>query len=174
MNQPSRKSMTTLGLALLLAIVAAHAEDSALARDADADPRGRQIEGTWIATVTPAPGAPSFTGYSSYIRGGAFIVSADRFPPAFGTAVGNSQGSWRAAAHGEFVSTHLGILRSVAGDVVGTFKIRASVRLTTDDTFEGHGQLQLCDATFENCAPPFPGLSNVTGRRLHAQGPILP
>ena len=175
MNQPSRKSMTTLGLALLLAIGAAHAEESALAlaRDADADPRGKQIEGTWIATVTPL-GAPSSTGYSSYIRGGAFIVSADRFPPAFGNAVGNSQGSWRAAPHGQFVSTHVGILHSAAGDVVRTFKIRASVRLTTDDTFEGQGQLQLCDAMFENCAPPFPGLSTISGRRRQAQGPLLP
>ena len=100
MNQPSRRSMTTLGLTLLLAIGAAHAEESALARDADADPRGKQIEGTWIATVTPVPGAPSSTGYASYIRGGVFIVSADRFPPEFGHPAGNSQGSWRAAAHG--------------------------------------------------------------------------
>ncbi len=173
MNQSTRRSLTTSGLALLLSIGCAHAEESATGRNADDDTGARQIEGTWIATVTP-PGAPSSTGYSSYIRGGTFIVSADRFPPAFGHAAGNSQGSWRAAAHGQFVSTHVGILQSATGDVVGTFKIRASVRLTTADTFEGQGQLQLCDAMFENCAPPIPGLSTVSGRRLHAQGPLLP
>ena len=135
---------------------------------------GLKIEGTWIATVTPPFGAPSFTGYSSYVNGGVFIVAPDRLPPALGTTIGNAQGAWRPISHGRFVSTHVELRYGPAGDVVGSAKVRAVVRLTSDDTFEGQGQLQLCDATLENCLPPGPALSTITGKRLRAELPILP
>ena len=163
MKQTICKLAGALGIGLLLATAGANATEP-----------GRGIEGTWIATVTPPFGAPSFLAYSSYIEGGVFIVSPDRLPPGWGTIIGNAQGAWRTISHHRFVSTHVEFRYGPMGDVVGTAKVRAIVRLISDDAFEGQGQLQLCDAMLENCSPPSTALATITGKRLRAELPIVP
>ena len=178
MEQTRTKLVTAWGVALLLAAAAAHGADSKTDhdKDGDRDERAEPIEGTWIATVTPPFGAPSFIAHPSYIRGGVFIISPDRLPPALGTPIGNGQGNWRAVGHRQYVETHVEFRYGVLGEVVGTAKVRSIVRLTSDNSFEGSGQLQLCDAMLANCAPPAPPsqFAMLKGRRLRVEPPVVP
>jgi hypothetical protein len=178
MEQTRTKLVTALSFALLLAAAGAHGADSKADRDKDGDrnEQAEEIEGTWIATVTPPFGAPSFLAHPSYIRGGVFIISPDRLPPALGTPIGSGQGGWRAAGHRQYLSTYVELRYGVLGEVVGTAKVRSIVRLTSDDSFEGSGQLQLCDAMLENCSPPAPpsAFATIKGRRLRVEPMVVP
>ena len=177
MKQAIRKSLAA-GLALLLAAAGSHADISAAGYDAESDRNrgGNELEGTWIVTVTPPFGGATYLAVASYIPGGVSIVSPDRFPPVpgLGTATGSAQGSWRAVGHRQFVSTHVEFRYGSVGEVVGTAKVRATTRLTSTDTFDGHGQLVFCDAMLEHCSAPGTALATVSGRRLRAEAPILP
>jgi hypothetical protein len=170
MKQMARKPIATVGLALMLTAVGAHS-DGVANRD-----EGHELEGTWIVTVTPPFGGPAFLGLGSYARGGVLIVSPDRLPPipGLGTVTGSAQGSWRAVGPRQFVSTHVEFRYGSVGEVLGTAKVRATTRLTSDDTFEGHGQLVFCDAMLEHCSTPSGPLSTISGKRLRAEPPIFP
>ncbi|MDQ6629568.1 MAG: hypothetical protein M3Z29_14170 [Pseudomonadota bacterium] len=178
MKHAFRKSLTTAGLALLLAAGGAHADGSATGHDDDSDRNrgGHELEGTWIVTFTPPFGGATFLAVTSYIPGGVSILSPDRLPPVpgLGTTIGTAQGSWRAVGHRQFVSTHVEFRYGSVGEVLGTAKVRATTRLTSDDTFDGHGQLVFCDAMLDHCSAPGAALATVSGRRLRAEAPILP
>jgi hypothetical protein len=178
MAQNRTRIVTAWVFAMLLAAAGAHGADSKADRDRDGkhDEQADEIEGTWIATVTPPFGAPSFLAHPSYIRGGVFIASPDRLPPELGTPVGSGQGNWRAIGHRQFLSTYVELRYGASGEVVGTARVRSIVRLTSDDSFEGWGQLQLCDPMLENCAPPAPAsaLATIKGRRLRVEPLVLP
>lgn len=178
MEQIQYKRTAAWGLVLLMAAGGAHGGDTKADRDRDGDrsDQMQKIEGSWVATVTPPFGGPSFLAYSSYIKGGVFIVSPDRLPPGSGTVIGNAQGSWRAVSNRQFAATHIEFRYGPLGEVVGTAKVRSLVRLISEDSFEGQGQLQLCDAMLENCLPPSPAnaLATLKGRRLRAERPVLP
>jgi hypothetical protein len=94
MEQTRTKFVTAVGLALLLATAGAHGADAKADRvkDGDRNDEAEEIEGTWVATVTPPFGAPSFLAHPSYIHSGVFIISPDRLPPALGTPIGSGQG----------------------------------------------------------------------------------
>lgn len=171
MKQNPCKIIASLGFSLLLAAPLATAFEFDGNDESDG---GRQIEGTWILTVTPPFGAPSFLAISSYARGGVLVTTPDRLPPNLGNTINDALGSWRATGHRTFVSTHVEFRYGPMGNVIGTVKLRASTRITKEDAFEGVGQLQLCDATFDHCSPPSPTLSTVMGRRLPAEPPIVP
>ena len=178
MERTVRISSKAAGLVLLVAVIGAHADALGVGPDSDAlaSAATQKLEGTWIVTVTPPFGGPPFLAYTSYVRGGVSILSPDRLAPVpgLGTVIGNAQGSWRASGPRQFVATHVEFRYGSAGEVVGTAKVRSSARLTSDDTFEGQGQLVFCDAMLEHCTAPGPALATVSGRRLHAEGPILP
>ena len=178
MKQIQYKRTAAWGLALLMAAGSAYGADHKADGDRDVDRSDQMqgIEGTWVATVTPPFGAPSFLAYSSYIKGGVFIVSPDRLPPGSGTVIGNAQGSWRAVGDRQFAATHIEFRYGSLGEVVGTAKVRSLVRLISEDSLEGEGQLQLCDAMLQNCSPPAPAnaLATLKGRRLRAERPVSP
>jgi len=178
MKQTRTKLMTAWSFALLLAATGAHAADSKADRgkDGDRNEQADEIEGTWIATVTPPFGAPSFLAHPSYIRGGVLIISPDRLPLALGTPIGSGQGGWQAVGRRQYLSTHVELRYGLSGEVVGTAKVRSIVRLTSDDSFEGSGQLQLCDLMLDNCSPPAPpsAFATIKGRRLRVEPLVLP
>ena len=132
------------------------------------------IEGTWILTVTPPGGAPSFRAVAAYAKGGVVVTTPDRLPPNLGNTLNDAIGAWRETGHRSFVSTQVEFRYGPMGNVIGSVKLRATARITRYDTLEGNGQLQLCDADVANCSPASSDLAVVVGRRLVAEGPIVP
>lgn len=165
MNFAHATAALVLGSTTLIATGAAHAQASVAPAP---------IEGTWLLQVAPPMGAPVFAAVASYSRPGIVIVSPDRLPPipGVGMALGAGQGSWAATGPREYKQTHVEFRYDATGAVVGTVKLRGTLRLAADDRIEGVGQLQFCDALFENCASPSPLLATVTGRRLPAEAPL--
>jgi hypothetical protein len=133
-----------------------------------------QIEGTWLVTVTPpAGGPPAYFSTASFGRGGTLITAPD--PSIEPGVTSTGQGSWEKTGRRQFTSTHIAFIYGAGGTIVGTIKINSTYRLTDSDTFEGFGQLQICDSTGENCffpGPPGvpPPCANLHGERLKATG----
>ena len=133
-----------------------------------------QIEGTWLVTVTPpAGGPPAYFSTASFARGGTLTTAPD---PSIGPGVTSTgQGSWEKTGHRQFISTHIAFIYGAGSTIVGTIKINATYRLTDNNTFEGFGQLQICDSTGNHCflpGPPGapPTCATLHGERLRATG----
>ena len=172
MTSTPRKNFAALALMCLLSASGAEANEQAGADPGSAGSDG--IEGTWILTITPPFGGAQFLAFTSYIPGGVSISSPDRLPPVpgLGTVIGSAQGSWAPVGHRRFVSTHVEFRYGTVGEVVGTVKLRATTRLTSENTLEGQGQLVFCDAVLQHCSATGSALATVVGTRLRAEGPL--
>jgi hypothetical protein len=140
--------------------------------------KGEPIEGTWLVTVTPPPGGPpAYFGIASFARGGVMTTAPD---PSVGPGVTSTgQGSWEKAFPGQFTSTHMAFIYGAGGAIVSTIKINSTYRTTGKNLFDGFGQLQICDATGNNCFFPGspgvpPGCATLHGTRLRPTGPTCP
>ncbi len=181
MNLKARLSPIAFSLFVLAAAAsAAEGPTSALSSASSSSSSGRGddddalIEGTWILTVTPPGGAPSFRAVAAYAKGGVVVTTPDRLPPNLGNTLNDAIGAWRETGHRSFVSTQVEFRYGPMGNVIGSVKLRSAARITRYDTLEGVGQLQLCDGNLNNCSPTASDLAVVLGRRLVAEGPILP
>jgi len=98
--------------------------------------RGQRLEGSWVVTVTPVvppgvPQPPSFRGYATLARGGAFIGS-DRNRPS-----GKQHGTWAHIEGNEFAYTFVEDLFDGVGAFAGTLTIRVKLTLIGKDEFVG-------------------------------------
>jgi hypothetical protein len=139
------------------------------AKDKDDEASSLQIEGTWSVIVTPpAGGPPAYLGIASFAEGGVMLTAPD--PSVGPSATSSGQGTWERTRANRFVSTHVAFMYGPGGNIVGSIKINSSYRLTGRDSFEGRGQLQICDASLNNCFS-VPGCATLQGTRIKAEPP---
>ncbi len=124
----------------------------------------RNIEGTWLFTITPSPdsGAVPFTAVASFTAGGVFLAtgSNDRLNP-----VSPLYGSWEQIGHNRFGSTTHMFAFDPTGNPLALLKTNQVFQVTKRNELMGIANLSVCDLHGENCTP-LPGVSQVTGKRV--------
>ncbi len=176
MKRKTKHIGITISLALLLACgplgSLGKGRDVVQAKDKDDETSPRQIEGTWSIIVTPpAGGPPAYLAIASFADGGVLVTSPD--PSVGPSATSTGQGTWERTKANRFTSTHVAFMYGPGGFISGGIKINSSYRLTGRDSFEGRGQLQICDASLNNCFT-FPGCATLQGTRIKAEPPSCP
>ena len=142
------------------------------AKDKDDEGSSQQIEGTWSIIVTPpAGGPPAYLAIASFADGGVMLTAPD--PSVGPPATSSGQGTWERTRANRFASTHVAFMYGLGGFISGAIKINSSYRLTGRDSFEGRGQLQICDASLNNCFT-VPGCATLQGTRIKAEAPSCP
>jgi hypothetical protein len=166
----SWRSARVLALGLLLCVVVARfVMIPGSSAKADGDDLSPAIVGTWIVHVVPPAGSgvAPYDSLSTHSAGGTLVVSPDpSFGPVLRTSTGH--GAWRRTGDANtFSTTHWGIAYNPGGEVVFTFKIDSSI-VTQGQTFEGQGQLLICDTEFANCSSAVPPgqFAQLTGKRV--------
>jgi hypothetical protein len=167
-----KRNILMIGLALSVLALLAYGVSAGVisgAQDKEAGMNAPQLEGTWRVTVTPPPGGPpAYPSFASFAGGGVLITAPD---PSVGPSVTSTgQGTWVRTQANQFASTHVAFRYDAGGNITGTIRIKASYQLTGKDSFEGNGQLQICDASLNNCFT-FPGCSTLRGERINAEPP---
>jgi hypothetical protein len=142
------------------------------AKDKDDETSSQQIEGTWSVIVTPpAGGPPAYLSIASFAEGGVLVTSPD--PSVGPSASSTGQGTWDKTSDNRFASAHVAFRYGPGGNIAGSIKIHSSYHLTGKNTFEGRGQLQICDASLNNCFT-VPGCATLQGTRMKAEPPSCP
>jgi hypothetical protein len=142
------------------------------AKDKDDEASSQGIEGTWSVIVTPpAGGPPAYLSIASFANSGVLLTSPD--PSVGPSATSTGQGAWERARGTRFVSTHVAFRYGPEGNIAGAIKINSSYQLAGKDSFEGKGQLQICDASLNNCFT-VPGCATLQGTRIKAEPPSCP
>ena len=121
------------------------------------------IQGSWIFTVTPAPGGPPpFSAVASFAAGGVFLAtgSDDRANPA-----SELHGSWARIRENRYGSTTYFFVFDPTGHAVGMLLTHQVFQLASKDALVGLGDLSACDVHGENCTL-LPGISTITGKRM--------
>jgi hypothetical protein len=121
------------------------------------------IQGSWIFTVTPAPGGPPpFSALASFAAGGVFLATgeADRLNPA-----SELHGSWERITGNRYGSTAYFFVFDPTGHAVGMLQTNQVFQLTSKKALVGLGDLSACDVQGENCML-LPGVSTITGKRM--------
>jgi len=100
------------------------------------DKQTEYLEGSWAVTVTPVvppgvPQPPSFQAFATISHGGAFYGS-DRTRP-----FSKQQGNWEYTGGNGFAWTLTEDLFDIAGNFVGTIKVRAKVTVIGNGEFIG-------------------------------------
>lgn len=98
----------------------------------------RQLEGTWMSTVTlqnPPPGAAAtFHGLNTFIRGGRLLVSSSQAMPVTRSL---AHGEWARTGNRRYASTFVAFRYDPAGNFVGTLRVRRELTLSpSGDQFE--------------------------------------
>jgi len=121
------------------------------------------IQGSWIFTVTPAPGGPPpFSAVASFAAGGVFLAtgSDDRANPA-----SELHGSWARIRENRYGSTTYFFVFDPTGHAAGMLLTHQVFQLASKDALVGLGDLSACDVHGENCTL-LPGISTITGKRM--------
>jgi hypothetical protein len=124
------------------------------------------IQGSWIFTLTPAPGGPPpFSAVASFAAGGVFLAtgSDDRVNPA-----SELHGTWERITQNRYGSITYFFVFDPTGHAVGMLQTNQIFQLTSKNALVGVGDLSVCDVHGENCTP-IPGLSTITGKRMIVQ-----
>ena len=124
------------------------------------------IQGSWIFTVTPAPGGPPpFSAVASFAAGGVFLAtgSDDRVNPA-----SELHGSWERIPRNRYGLTANFFVFDSTGHAVGMLQTSQVFQLTSKNALVGLVNLSVCDIHGDNCMP-LPGVSTVTGKRMIVQ-----
>lgn len=124
------------------------------------------IQGSWIFTLTPAPGGPPpFFAIASFAAGGVFLATgeADRLNPA-----SELHGSWERIRRNRYGSTTYFFVFDPTGHAVGMLQTNQIFQLTSKDALVGLGDLSACNVHGENCTL-LPGVSTITGKRMIVQ-----
>jgi hypothetical protein len=100
------------------------------------DKLSESFEGSWAITVTPVvppgvPQPPQFQGFATISRGGAYYGS-DRTRP-----FSKQQGNWEYTGGNGFAWTFTEDLFDIAGNFVGTIKVRAKIIVIGNGEFIG-------------------------------------
>jgi hypothetical protein len=141
-------------------------------KDRDDETSSQQIEGTWSIIVTPpAGGPPAYLAIASFADGGVMLTAPD--PSVGPSATSSGQGTWERTRENRFASTHVAFRYGLGGSIVGAIKVQSSYQLTGRDSFKGRGQLQICDASVNNCFT-VPGCATLQGTRIKAEPPSCP
>jgi len=91
------------------------------------------LTGTWLVTITPDDGSPSFVGYYSFFGdGNASFSSAGPPIPALGNP---GYGVWKPIARNQFAATIRMNSYDLAFQFAGTLKINARIQMTGPDSF---------------------------------------
>ena len=121
------------------------------------------IQGSWIFTVTPAPGGPPpFSALASFAAGGVFLATGedDRVNRA-----SELHGSWERITRNRYGSTTYFFIFDPAGHAVGMLLTHQVFQLTSKNDLVGLGDLSACDVHGDNCTL-LPGISMITGKRM--------
>jgi hypothetical protein len=115
--------------------------------DASSDEDGfqaRQLEGSWLNTVTPIlpPGAPPRTlqTYMTFSAGGAAIGS-DRTRPF----ASPQHGTWAHLRGNQYATTSVQDIFDASGTFLGVFKVRTLINLTSNDELVGVANVEQTD-----------------------------
>lgn len=176
MKRNTKKIGVTISLALLLAcgLIGSIGKGGGVvqANDRDDQSSSRQIEGTWSIVVTPpAGGPPAYLAIASFADGGVLVTSPD--PSVGPSPTSSGQGTWERTGVNRFASIHVAFMYGPGGSITGAIKINSNYRLTGRNSFEGRGQLQICDASVNNCFT-IPACSTLQGTRIKAEPPSCP
>ena len=121
------------------------------------------IQGSWIFTVTPAPGGPPpFSAVASFAAGGVLLATGedDRVNPA-----SELHGSWDRIPGNRYGSTTYFFVFDPTGHAVGMLLTHQVFQLTSKNDLVGVGDLSACDVHGQNCTL-LPGNSTITGKRM--------
>jgi hypothetical protein len=174
MKRKTKPIVITISLALLLVcgLLGNPGKGFGLVDAKGDDASSPQIEGTWSIVVTPpAGGPPAYLAIASFADGGVMLAAPD--PSVGPSATSSGQGTWERTRANRFASTHVAFTYGPGGFISGAIKINSSYLLTGKDSFEGRGQLQICDASLNNCFT-VPGCATLQGTRIKADPPSCP
>jgi hypothetical protein len=107
------------------------------------DLRGYDLTGTWMITITPDDGSPSFVGYYSFFAdGNASFSSAGPPIPALGNP---GYGVWTKVSRNKFAATIR--MNSYAENFQfdGTLNISARIQMTSADSFVTQDTVKVLD-----------------------------
>jgi len=85
-----------------------------------------EIEGTWLATITPAGEIPPFPSLMTFASGGALIVTDGGAPPALGNVY---QGTWAKTGPHKYTFTFWGFVYDDAGVLTNYFVVHETVQI---------------------------------------------
>ena len=120
-------------------------ERISLTKDVDdaQPPQSFDLTGTWLITITPDDGSPSFTGYYSFFAdGNASFSSAGPPIPGLGNP---GYGVWEKVAKNRFAATIRMNSYTETFQFDGTLKISAKIRMTGPDTFVTQDTVKVYD-----------------------------
>ncbi len=130
MNRKIVVAATALAVGALIAGVAGGAAGVAT-KDPKQNGQTRQLEGTWMSTVTlqnPPPGAEAtFRALNTFIRGGRLLVSSSQAMP---TTRSLAHGEWARTGNLRYSSTFVAFRYDLAGNFVGTLRVRRELTLS--------------------------------------------
>jgi len=155
MKHKSISRILTAGMPMLIVCVVLAVSAAAAAQE--------PIQGSWIFTVTPAPGGPPpFSAVASFAAGGVFLAtgSDDRVIPA-----SELHGSWARIRENRYGSTTYFFVFDPTGHAVGMLQTSQVFQLTSKNELVGLVNSSVCDIHGENCTP-LPGLGTLTGKRM--------
>jgi hypothetical protein len=121
------------------------------------------IQGSWIFTVTPAPGGPPpFSAVASFAAGGVFLATGedDRVNPA-----SELHGSWDRIPGNRYGSTTYFFVFDLTRHAIGMLLTHQVFQLTSKNDLVGVGDLSACDVHGQNCTL-LAGISTITGKRM--------
>lgn len=108
-----------------------------------ADSGNGDLTGTWMVTITPDDGSPSFVGYYSFFAdGNASFSSAGPPIPALGNP---GYGVWKKTGANKFAATIRMNSYNALFQFDGTLKINAKIRMTGRDSFVTQDKVKVYD-----------------------------
>jgi hypothetical protein len=135
----------------------------AIAQPGSGNSQGDQpasIEGAWFETISTPQGVPLFTALQSFAAGGVTSTAATLGPTS-------GCGSWKLVDNETYVvSWYFFVLSSPSSSV----RVNATLKVSNDgNSIKGTATSFNCDQNGDSCVVN-PGLVNVAGKRVIAQG----
>jgi hypothetical protein len=137
----SKKSLTVILVVGVAAMLAA----GAIAASPGDDSAANQLIGSWQLTVNRGPALPPVKGLTTYTQGHSLIGTANV------TVRGPAHGTWEHVSGRLYADTHIFFRFDPSGTLLGSQKIRETVRLAADgdsytavaisDQFDPNGNL---------------------------------
>jgi len=99
------------------------------------------LEGAWNVQVTANPGAPGPANFQTLITFASGTTIELNGQPGFGPAMGQ----WKFTGNQTYEATWLKFIYNPQGQRVGTVKVRAKIRMITEDEYTHDGSVAFYD-----------------------------
>lgn len=178
-----KRVLSAGSLAVLLALQAGVVRAQSISDDpgsksgaASENKKSKDLQGSWLVTVTPPGGAPPFQALVTFDAGGGVVGSAQgdvllQAPPGVPPVATAAHGAWEQTAKREFLFTFRQIFYGADGSSQGGAKIRSAVTLNeSGDEWSGQLKVEYFD-TYGNVV--FSGEGTMQATRIVAE-PLAP